>query len=208
MRELVPYKTLHGAQKALDNGGRFYNLFSAAADNIIEPSELARATGSLSLGTKAFLFFEMALMDLPPDQRAKTTALLSPDLRKRFEKERPRALLPSLVEPEGKDGISAIVSGFPVFVEKKSQFRGFIVMVVPVIMLIPITDQFDVYEVYDTPEMKTPRTVIATARGSKRLDGVFFRFGGVLRELQFEDKTGKSHGLYLDTLYYTPLVYP
>ena len=48
MRELVPYKTLHGAQKALDNGGRFYNLFSAAADAIIEPSELARAAGSLS----------------------------------------------------------------------------------------------------------------------------------------------------------------
>ena len=94
MRELVPYKTLRGAQKALDNGGRFFNLFSAAADNVVDPSELAKASGSLSLGTKAFLFFEMALLDLPPEERAETTALLSPDLRKRFENERPSSLLP------------------------------------------------------------------------------------------------------------------
>jgi hypothetical protein len=28
MRELQPYKTLLGAQRALDNGGRFYNMFA------------------------------------------------------------------------------------------------------------------------------------------------------------------------------------
>jgi hypothetical protein len=205
MRQLTPYKTLRGAQNALDNGGRFFNLFTAAADNVVDTAELARASGSLSLGTKAFLFFEMALMDLPPDQKAETTALLTPDLQRRIEAERPRTLMPSLVELEGEEGLPAIVSGYPVFVEKKSQFRGFIVMVVPVIMLVPIIDVFDVYEVFDSPEMETPRTVIATARGSKRLDGVLTRFGGVLRELQFEDQTGKEHGLYLDTLFYTPL---
>jgi hypothetical protein len=26
MRELKPYRTLHGMQAAIDNGGRFYNL--------------------------------------------------------------------------------------------------------------------------------------------------------------------------------------
>jgi hypothetical protein len=74
-----------------------------------------------------------------------------------------------------------------------------------VIAMIPIVDQFDVYEVYDTPEQVEPKTVIATARGSKRLDGVYSRFGGVLRELSFEDETGKDHGLYLEAMYYTPL---
>jgi len=77
------------------------------------------------------------------------------------------------------------------------------VLVVPVVMLIPIMDQFDVYEVYDTPERIEPRTVIATVRGSKKLDRVYTRFGGVLKELHFEDKTGKEHGLYLETMYYT-----
>jgi hypothetical protein len=97
------------------------------------------------------------------------------------------------------------VTGCPVFVEKRSEFKGFIFLVAPIVMMIPITDQFDVYEVFDSPDMKTPRTFVATARGSKQLDGVFSRFGGVLTDLQFEDKTGKSHGLFLETEYYTAL---
>jgi len=78
-------------------------------------------------------------------------------------------------------------------------------MVVPIIMLVPIIEQFDVYEVYDTEELREPRTVLATARGSRRLDGVRGRFGGVLKTLTFEDKTPKEHGMYLEGMYYTPL---
>jgi len=113
-------------------------------------------------------------------------------------------LAPSVVESQGVQGKTAIVSGYPVFVEDRSQFTGFIVMVTPIIMVIPIFDQFDVYEVFDTPEMNTLRTVIATTRGSKRMDNIYTTFGGVLKELQFEDKTGKEHGLYLETAYYAP----
>jgi hypothetical protein len=78
-------------------------------------------------------------------------------------------------------------------------------MVTPVLAMIPIMDLLDVYEVYDTPEQMEPRTLIATVRGSERLDGVYSRFGGVLKELHFEDKTGKYHGLHLEAMYYTPL---
>jgi hypothetical protein len=146
----------------------------------------------------------MALQELTSEQRAETTSLMSPALRKKYEDLRPVSIVPSEVENEGREDLPAIISGYPVFIENKSQFIGFIILVVPVIMMIPIIDQFDVYEVYDTPQMSTPRTVIATARGSKRLDGVFTRFGGVLRDLQFEDKTGKSRGLYLDSQFYAP----
>jgi hypothetical protein len=50
-----------------------------------------------------------------------------------------------------------------------------------------------------------PRALIATVRGSKRLDGSCTRFGGVLKELRFEDKTRRYLGLYLEAAYYTPL---
>ncbi len=76
---------------------------------------------------------------------------------------------------------------------------------VPAVILIPIYDQFDVYEVFDSSDLRTPRTVIATTRGSKRLDSIHSRFGGVLKKLYFDDKTGKEHGLYLETIYYTQL---
>jgi hypothetical protein len=110
-----------------------------------------------------------------------------------------------MVESQGNAGEMTIVSGYPVFVEDKTQFTGFIILVVPVIVMVPIYDQFDVYEVYDTRDLGTPRTVIATTRGTKRLDGVHTRFGGTLKELYFEDKTSKDHGLFLEAIYYTRL---
>ena len=205
MREIRPYKTVKGACRALDNGGRFYNLFTQAGDDLVTAPELARAAGLHSAGADAFTFFKMALMDLTAEERSAVLDQLSPALRAQYQAKRPMPLSPSAVESQGREGVSAIVSGYPVFVEDKSQFKGFIVMVVPMIMLIPIMDQFDVYEVFDSPEMRERRTVIATTRGSKRLDGVYTRFGGVLKELHFDDKTGKEHGLYLEAHYYTPL---
>ena len=35
MRELTPYRTVHGLQTAVNNGGRFYNLFSSANDQVV-----------------------------------------------------------------------------------------------------------------------------------------------------------------------------
>jgi hypothetical protein len=205
MRQVRPYQTVWGARRALDNGGRFYNVWTQAGDNVVDPGELARAAGVYSSDTSAFLHLEMALMDLPEEQQARVLSLLSPELENRLQRNRPRILKPSVVESQGTAGVPAIVTGYPAFVEDRTQFQGFIVLVTPVIAMVPIMDQFDVYEVYDTPNMIEPRTVIATVRGSARLDGVYSRFGGVLKELHFEDKTEKDHGLYLEAMYYTPL---
>lgn len=205
MRELQPYKTLLGAQRALDNGGRFYNMFARAGDEVIDQAELAKAAGVYSTGAKAFLHFEMGIMDLPPQQRKEIVSNLSPALLENYQEQKPAITSPSMVEAQGKAGEMTIVSGYPVFVEDKTQFTGFIVLVVPVVILVPIYDQFDVYEVYDTPDFSTPRTVIATTRGTRRLDGAHIRFGGPLKELYFEDKTSKDHGLFLEALYYTRL---
>jgi hypothetical protein len=205
VRQIKPYQTAWGARRALDNGGRFYNLWTQAGDNVIDAGELARAAGVHSPDVKAFLHFEMALTDLAEAQKAEVRSLLSPALQNRLQRSRPRVLDPSAVESEGAAGVPAIVTGYPSFVEDRTQLQAFIIMVTPVITMIPIMDQFDVYEVYDTPEQTGPRTLLATVRGSKPLDGIYARFGGVLKELQFEDKTGKNHGLYLEAMYYTPL---
>jgi hypothetical protein len=205
MRQLSPYRTVQGAKRALDNGGRFYNLFTRAGDNVVRRSELARAAGVYSSDVMAFLHFEMALMELPPEEQEEVRSLLVPNLRAQLEAKRPRVLLPSRVEPEGRAGVPAIVTGYPRFVEDKTQLRGFIVMVAPIIMMVPIMDEFDVYEVFDTADQAYPRTLIATVRGSKRLDDARTRFGGVLKELEFVDKTSRQHGLYMEAAYYTPL---
>jgi hypothetical protein len=108
-----------------------------------------------------------------------------------------RTLPPSDAESQGQAGKGTIVSGYPVFVEDKNQFTGFIVLVFLVISLEPKIDQFDVYELFDGPDFQQPRTVIATTRGTKWLDGSCVRFGGMLKKLYFEYQTGKDHGLFL-----------
>ena len=54
MRQIKPYQTVWGARKALDNGGRFYNLWTHAGDNVVDAGELARAAGVHSSDVMAF----------------------------------------------------------------------------------------------------------------------------------------------------------
>lgn len=127
MRELTPYKTLHGAHRALDNGGRFYNLFAKSGDDIVDPAELAKAAGVHSSGIKAFLHFEMALLDLPSEDQKEIVSRLPPELMEKYAQQRPKMFTPSSVESRGKAGQSTIVFGYPQFVEDRTQFKGYIV---------------------------------------------------------------------------------
>lgn len=210
MRELKPYRTTHGLQTALDNGGRFYNFFSTSQDNIVTRGELAKAAGVFSAGTQAFLSLEMMQQELPEGERQSVLQLLETDLQQDYQRQRPVILLPSKVEGQGVAGRSVIVTGFPRFVENKAQFSGFIMIPISTgktttFTMIPIFDQFDVYEVFDDRRMRKPNSVVATVRGQKIEHAGPIRFGGVLRKLQFEDKTKKSHQFYLETVFYTRL---
>lgn len=210
MRELKPYRTLQGLRKAIDNGGRFYNFFTDADDHVVTRAELAKAAGVFTAGVHAFLFLEMAQQELPSDDRRSILRLLETDLRKKYQRSRPRILVPSLVEKDGSAGHSVIVTGYPRFVENRTEFSAFIM--IPIVagkvttfMMIPIFDQFDVYEVFDDSRMRKPNSMVATVRGQRLTHDGPIRFGGVLRKLQFKDKTRKSHKFYLETVFYTKL---
>jgi len=120
MREIKPYKTLLGAQRSLDNGVRFYNVFARSGDDIVGLAELAKAAGVHSAGMKAFLHFEKGMMDLHPEQKDEIVARLSSDLLEKYKAQRPAILSPSSVESQGQSGKATIVSGQTVFVEDKT----------------------------------------------------------------------------------------
>jgi len=206
MRELKPYRTVHGLRTAMDNGGRFYNLLASKDDRVISRGELAKAAGVFTAGVSAFLFFEMAQQELSPEDRQAVTDLLDSDLSKRYRRYRPHTLLPSDVESVGAAGQSLIVTGYPRFVEDRTQITGFILVPAgKVFVMIPITDKFDVYEVFNDRQMHEPHSMVATVRGHRLVHGGPIRFGGVLRQLKFPDRTKKSHKFYLETVFYTKL---
>ena len=206
MRELKPYQTLNGLRTAIDNGGRFYNLFSQADDHVLTRGELAKAAGVFSAGVNAFLFLEMAQQELQPDDRQAVLDLLDSDLRRDYVRRRPLTLLPSVVEKDGAAGNALIVTGFPQFVENRKQLSGFIIIPAgKVFVMVPIMEKFDVYEVFDDRQMRKPGTMVATVKGQRLSHDGPIRFGGVLRKLKFKDKTQKSHNFYLETVFYTKL---
>ena len=210
MRELKPYRTLQGLEKSIDNGGRFYNLLTHADDQVVTRAELAKAAGCFSAGVNAYLFLEMAKQDLQPADQQRIIGLLESDLRRDYRRCRPQTLIASDVEKHGTAGRSVIVTGYPRFVEDRTQFSGFIMIPMMVgkvttFMMLPIYDRFDVYEVFDDRRMRKPNSMVATVRGQRLSHDGAIRFGGVLRSLQFKDNTKKSHKFYMETVFYTKL---
>ena len=179
MRELKPYRTMNGLRTAIDNGGRFYNLFASADDHVVSRGELAKAAGVFTAGTRAFLFLERETQELSSADRQATIDLLDSGLRKRYRRYRPQTLLPSAVEKDCSADQSVIVTGYPRFVGGR-KFSGFILIPTgKTVVIVPIADKFDVYEVFDNREMRGPNSIVATVRGHRLTHTGPIRFGGV-----------------------------
>ncbi len=208
MKEIIPYDGLEAALASLDNGGRFYNILTHAGDDEIEPGELARVAGVYGDRQQMFLFLEMALCGCSQGDRDVVTARLSDDLRAQWGEHAPQVLAPSDADERGVAGGSAIITGFPRFVEDKTVFSGFIFVPISTgkttaIMMIPIMDHFDVYELTD--EVSSQTTFVANVRGTARLPVQRTRFGGILKETT-RDKDGEEKDrLFLEGVYLTHL---
>lgn len=207
MKEIIPFKTIEEAKKKLDNGGRFYHLFAKPGDGIITGGELSTAAGLVSSKAETYLFLHLSLSALQEQEQQEIISHFSPDLQAHYKR-----ALPQLVEIDNFDqevitGKTVIVSGYPKFMEDRTEFTAFIM--IPIMTgktmtfsMIPIFDQFDVYELYKNPEFNGDKTIIATVRDSKRLNPVYTSFAGIANELTFEAKAETPHRYYVDTLFY------
>ena len=208
MQNVIPYKHCGEALKDLDNGGRFYNIFTQANDEEVSPVELAKAAGVFTDKQKMFLFYEMAVRDLGESDKQSLFDSLSEDLQTAYVEHRPQNLLPSEADSKGVASKAAILTGYPRFVEDKTVFNGFIMIPVSTgktmsIMMIPIMDQYDIYELTD--ESSSEKTFIANVRGSERLPVELSRFGGILKETSLDKEGEKRDRLFLEALYFTRL---
>jgi len=207
MHEIIPFNTTEEALQTLDNGGRFFNFLTKPGDGTITGSELKKAAGVVSGNSQAFLFLTLSLSSLPIEQRDNIIAQMEPDLKQKYLDSLPFELELEEFEQKASTSHGVIVSGYPKFLEDKTEFTAFIM--IPIMTgktmtftMIPIFDQFDVYELYKNPEFIGDKTIIATVRGNKRLNPVYTTFAGLANELTFEAKAETSHRYYVETLFY------
>ena len=206
MKEVIPFTSREELSAAIDNGGRFYNLFSAADDQIVSKSELAKAAGVIAAGQVALLFLDLAANDLSETDRKEIISMLEPSLRDRFHDVVCSRLSPSNVESEGEAGDCVIVEGFTKRISDKSQFTGYILLPsATTFTMIPMLDMFDVYEFVDETESNSASAIVAAKAGSDFADGTRIRFGGYVRSLVVQDESTRTHKLYLEASYFTRL---
>lgn len=206
MKYIQPYKTIKNALASLDNGGRFYNLITQANDGNISKAELGKVAGIFNDRQKMILYLEMSIFYLKEQSFGDIQKFLSDDLKQAYLKHRPQRLQPSQAQVEGKLSSNAIISGIPRYVKSNSEFQGFIIIPVSAgkvmtMVLVPIIDQYDVYELRD--DNTSEEFIIAHARSPKKLIEEQYRFGGILKALQKSKKDVSPSVKYLETQYYT-----
>lgn len=210
VQEIKPFESVESLAKQIDNGGRIYNIFTKADDNVVTGAELAKAAGVIGTEGLGFLYLEMAVAGFEEDDRKQIIEMLEPGLRRRFEGHGPRPLAPSEMDERGKPGKAAIMTGYVRFLEDRSQFSSFIMIPMMVnnvttFTMIPIFDQFNVYEIFETSDFEKPCGIVTSPKTMTFKNGSRIRVAGYLRELKEESGKPKQHAVYLETYYYAAL---
>lgn len=203
MRRVEPYRSFDGANRALDNGGRIWNVFTQAGDRVITKAELSKA-GAAGGWAGALLFFELATSALTEGEREELVLRLSPKLRRRWRQSRPE-----LAAPGGLDALSErkrpyLVEGVVRRVEDKTVVTGFIPITtmignVPVTTMTPITD---VYSVHELTGDRGGRCQVLAAKRTNLPEGVRVRVGGHLRPGQAGKEKGARRRNFLSGRFY------
>lgn len=205
MKKVIPYKTTQGAIAALDNGGRFYNLASRANDGEITHAELAKAAGIISDTQKIITYLELSLDMLQKEAKQAVISQLSVDLKHKYDKYRPERFSPSEAILKATASTPAIITGLPKLVDSKTKFSGFIMVPittgsVTTFIMIPIMDQYDVYELRDEESDET--FFVAHGRGRSKLPEKMVSCGGVVKELKADKKEKVASQKYLEISHY------
>lgn len=206
MKKVNPFKNQQAALKALDNGGRFYNFLTKPDDGEITSAELSKVAGVYSSKPLMNLYLEMSIIGLA--SKDKVMQSMSNELKADYEQHRPLYLTPAQAYQSEQTGKTAIVKGVPKYKRSKTEFNSFIM--VPIVTgnvttfaMIPIFDEYDVYELKD--EQTKELFILAHARCSKQLAERETRFGGLLKELQLGKEETSDKKSFLEISYYTPL---
>ena len=205
MRKIQPYKSLDGALRALDNGGRFFNVFTKAGDHVVTAAELKKVAGVLGNDVAAAMFYALAISDLDDTARLKLRNALGPKASDLVRRIPVRSLTPETFAVEARAGKPCLVEG-RVKKFKDVKVTGMIFMPIStgkttMIMPIPTEDHYTVYEL-DGPNPE--RECLVLTPKSHELRGVY-RFAGLPKEAQVECDGETEKRLRLQPSYYYPI---
>jgi hypothetical protein len=204
MQTIKPYTTTLEAIKALDNGGRFYNLLTKANDGVITSAEIGKTAGVFNNKQLNILFLEVALLKLDENEKNSILSRLEEKVKSDYTKYKPQYLLPSEIAEKGKIASGLIVTGVPKLIDSKTRFNGFIMVPimtgkVMTMTMIPIYESYDVYELRDEVSSKT--FIIAHSKNKNKLSEEKITLAGIIKELKTSKKSDSNAEKFLEITY-------
>ena len=194
--------------RALDNGGRFYNLLTKADDDVLSITELRKAAGVFGNAPESMLFLHLAISALGEQDRRTILQALGPQAKALNRRFGPKPVAPTEFAANARAGTGYLLEGE---VRKFDDVTECGFMFVPVMsgkvmtmMPIPTTERFRVYEVRERGAGKVSsgaECLVLTPKQATVLRGRI-RFVGIAREGQVGQGANKAKRLRLDARYY------
>ena len=204
MKRIEPYASSNFAMKDLDNGGRFYNLWTRADDGIISSAELAKVGGLFNDKQKMILYLQMALSKLESSEKSIVLNRLDENLKEAYNEYRVDQILDCTTKLDGRQGENVIIRGIPRRIESKSDFNGFIMVPimagsVTTFSMIPIIDKYEIYEMHSE---SGDNFLIAHTRETESLPEHTIVIGGVVKELKSDRNDDAESTVFIEAVYY------
>lgn len=199
MEKITPFKDVAEALSSLDNGGRFYNVFSRPNDDKITLAEVGKVAGLFLGKQKEMLYLELAMTGLAATDKAALREKFDEDLKSSYNKFKASYLSPAAVASAGVVSSNIILRGIPALVDSGSRLKGFILVPAgPAFTMIPISEMYDTYEISD--DAGTATFLIVTEKDKEKLPQQAITVGGVLKESRDSDDAPAD--LFLEVSYY------
>ena len=204
MKRIEPYASSNFAMKDLDNGGRFYNLWTKADDGVISSAELAKVGGLFNDKQKMILYLQMALSKMEDAEKSIVLNRLDENLKIAYNEYHVEQILDCTSGLEGKQGQNVIIKGIPRRIESKSDFNAFIMVPimagsVTTFSMIPIIDKYEIYEIHSE---SGDNFLIAHTRETESLPEQVFMIGGVVKELKSDNDEDSKSTIFIEAVYY------
>lgn len=199
MEKIIPFKDASEAIGSLDNGGRFYNVFTRPHDDKISLAEVSKVAGLFLGKQKEVLYLELALTGLSEADKAAIQQKFDADLADSFAKFKALHLSPAEVSTRGIVSSNIILRGIPKLVSSGSRLKGFILVPAgPAFTMIPVSEIYDTYEISDGTS--AAQFLIVTEKDKDKLPEQLITVGGILKESRDSDDAPAD--LFLEVSYY------
>lgn len=206
MKHIEPFVNVADALVSLDNGGRFYNIFTHANDGLITMGELSKATHEWDDLAKMILYLDVSLAKLSENEKEEIVARFDTKLKKIYDEH--HALVMKTDDILGDIPVSrnVIVKGKPVDIHDNTHTLGFstITVMVGEVMTLTNVPIEDTYALYTLPTDLDDSFYVGVNKNGDQLPDGELILGGIMKKAE-QDKEHPTERWFLDVEYFMAL---